>query len=253
MKKSILAFLCAFSFTAFAQEETQQISTPFSNNLISDRPGISFGANVLDHQTFQLEGGTNWLRPEYSDKERSMTTYAEARIGLKNNFEVSLGGGRSSFSNYPTAPPFENHSNYYLQGRKALLQQPKKWLDHLDLIAQFNVYQGSNNADHIRLFLVADKYLGSGFTLGLNIDYILDTFGTSASGSVLAVDYAVLPGFHVFSETKAINERQFLYFINDLGLAFMLSPKVQLDVYGMYDLHVDRGGWFINAGLVIRP
>lgn len=253
MKKSILAFLCAFSFTAFAQEETQQNSSPFSNNLISDRPGISFGANVLDHQTFQLEGGTNWSRPDFADKERDFATYAEARIGLKNDFEVSLGGGRSSFSNYPSEFQLENFSNYYLQGRKALIEQPKKWIDHLDLIAQFNVFQGSNYVDHLKLFLVADKYLGSGFTLGLNIDYVLDTFGTFSSGSVLALDYAVLPGFHVFAEMNGVNQRQFLHVINDIGMAFMLSPKVQLDVYGMYNPQEDREGWFVNAGLVIRP
>jgi hypothetical protein len=102
--------------------------------------------------------------------------------------------------------------------------------------------------------------LAGGFSLGSNL--VLEAAGIGSgdnnsnlvytlTGS-LALGYAITDQWGVFAETFSSLTDDWDYTpFADAGLTYLLTPRVQFDIYGGSDVSDPTGGWFAGSGAIV--
>jgi hypothetical protein len=244
----------AISHHAIAQEEESHFEP-----LSIDRPDVSnLPTTVLPGQ-YQFEGGVEWAKGTKSKElyypnmifRTGLSKKAELRLGFNRLFLDSLGsrvGDDVLFLSVGAKYRFLDEKGI----RPAIAVQPEFSLPfgkganlHHDYPnyaqADYSVVLLFNNTVHKQVFI--NYNTGVFWNKNGRIDYLL-----SASTSFLHTHRL---GYYV--EAYALIEEQTRFPLSgDAGLMFLLSPRIQLDIYfGNREVDGDRF-WFGGAGVGFR-
>ena len=229
---------------------TQQKTDPQPDLINPDRPGIADGSNVIGRRRFQIELGVQ--QESRKDGDTSVrTTFIPTllRFGLNDRWEARVEGNNFTFlrtsdpiagvTNISGLAPASIGFKYHFQDQRSPGKRPS-------LGTIFRLFPASGSSDFAThhttgdLRLVADWAVTDQWSLNPNAGVAIyedGQGGTFTTGLfALTLNYNPTPRINPFIDMglqapEQRNGRSSLIF--DLGLAFIVSQNLQLDVsYG---------------------
>ena len=245
MRKVFLSmFLVAFGIVAYAQENVE---------FTADRPGASTGPSVVGQGVIQLEQGIQYD----GDGGAGTFTFSNTllRYGLFPNMEIRLGGDGFLCQEVGAAQGFKPAFSGLSIGTKIKCFEGQGAVPAMSVLADFAVpYTASQgfNVDYLApsLYLLFENPVNDWLSVGYNLGAEWD--GTLPNATTFA---AVCLGFTA-SENLGCFIESYNYFGSlgnvyamDLGLNWMVAPKIQLDLAANMDLTNPAQCWSISCGV----
>lgn len=232
MKKNVIMFiLLMLSLVAFSQNDDLTIS--------AGRPGMATGPDVMPFRKVQMETGfeisrsytTSVLLPTVMLRY-GITQFAELRVEYDGNYNLRPDKSWS----YEIDP--------LVVGTKAKIYEGENWIPKISMMANLSipmVRQDSTVRVAPLLYLLFQNDITEWFNVGYNI-------GAEWSGvtHVPSTFLALCLGFNVCDSFGAFIESYNTFTRNgmketdvecnlDFGVTYLVHPKVQLDLYGMFN------------------
>ena len=232
-----------------------QVATAFESELISERPGQALSPNCLNKGSFQLQTGLDYssftnnagylptIDPFYNFplSGTGLLSNSVLRFGLGSKFEINtvLDFGRDN----------EALSSPLIGFKAALIQQ-----EVTNISLQYNtiLHQFNNDPFFSDLRVIATHTLTnmSGFYWNAGIQYtpeLEDLNGNYVAGISLTATKRI--GL-IIENYGNYTDRFNTYF--DMGIAYLLTPVIQLDTYFGGGINHSKEEIFVNAGLTYR-
>ena len=253
MKKISFIISLFFCLNAVAQE-----------NLTSDRPGQSNSAFSLGEKEIQLQGGSDYFRSSAKDslqtKVAAIISNLTVRYGLPGNLEI-----RSSCNyNWNTIRDLTEKSNSegpsdWLVGVRKTLWDRGDSSTSMALAADFfipfknEVYDRSTLRPQISVLLY--QPIGKSLSIASNLAF---RFGEGASVPselfyTLSLGYSISSKLSGFVEAYGTGISGIFNTKIDGGLAYLLRPNLQLDLFGGFFRSPSTTENFISIGFSWRP
>ena len=222
------------------------------NEFTADRPGVSTGPNVVAKNVIQLEEGIQFDR----DQNSSMFTFSNTliRYGLFDNVELRLSGDAFLFSDYE-----EKYTDLAFSGisvgTKIKCFEGDGAIPAISFLANVAIpYSGSCNYSpkHFTpsMYALFENQLTDQFNLGYNVGFEWD--GSSpATTTFLAVclGYNINDRFGAFVENYNYISSDLYTLGFDLGVNYMLTDRLQLDLATNLNIFDYSCAWAISFGI----
>ena len=247
MKKTFAVLLLSFvHIGAWAQQEEIDFT--------ADRPGVSTGPSVVEHQVVQLEQGI-----QYDGDGSHLGTYTFSntllRYGLFPDMEIRLGG--DAFL-YPCSGGDISYTAAFSGitiGTKIKCFEGMGPIPAVSVLADFSIPRTASNGfnvDHLApsLYLLFENpvcdWLSIGYNLGAEWDGTLPGATTFAA---LCLGFSATDSVGCFVESyNYFNKLGNAYYM-DFGLNWQIGRKVQLDIAANMDLTNPAQRWAISCGV----
>lgn len=236
MKKLLLITLLLFPIGVFAQTNEEA-------SISADRPGMATGTDIMPFMKIQWETG---FESAYDGSPSFLMPTTMLRFGVTQFAEIRLeyDGTLNSLGNngweYEMAP--------IVVGTKVKIFDGYKWVPKTSLMANLSIpakqsFDAAGSMQHVApsLYLLFQNDLTDWFNIGYNIG--MEWSGYSHIHSTFL---AMCLGFTISDNCGAFLEC-YNYFTNygsdnndvecniDFGLTYTIHPRVQIDLYGMFN------------------
>lgn len=243
MKKLIATIaLLPLLVAGYGQSESLELTfTP-------DRPGVATGTSVVAHRAWQWESG---LQCDYSYGWKShLLPTTMLRWGVLKGAELRL----QYDGTLSETDGWGYHAGPLTLGTKVALLRESATMPAMSLMVNvaFPLAKGEEVAPSV--YLLADKDVASWLNVGLNVGAEWSTFFSTAPSLFLAACF----GFGITDNLGAFAESyNYIHFSRettaeynaDFGFNYMLSPRVQLDIYSSLNLSNPSGSANIGFGV----
>lgn len=242
--KRIIAFTSFVSMLASASlAQSEGIMT-----ISADRPGMATGTMVVEHHVWQWESG---LQSDYAYGWNShLLPTTMLRWGMFPNVELRLqyDGTLSQTSrwSYQAGP--------ITMGSKVALLQESVALPAISLLLNASIPLTDGEKVAPSVYLLADKDVTSWLNVGVNGGAEWGTFFDDAP----AIFLALCLGFGITDSWGAFIE-SYNYLIPstnltgeycaDFGVNYLLTPRIQLDLYSSFNLQKPKSSANIGLGI----
>jgi hypothetical protein len=251
MKKLLLVVILLFPLIRGAAQ--------FNESIRTGRPGQAIGAFTVGTGIFQIQSGFDYFNSKSDEiKFTGVLNNTVMRYGLTEPFEIS------ALLEYRTGTATENNSKTNFSGLSAM-----------DVGMRYHIFTGKGLIPNIgfqfrlrlpilsteyqiddiapRFIVVTSQRLSETFTLITNWGAAWNGNNSSPTGTyVVNLAFPFNDTLGAFVETfGAYGQERFL--INyDTGLAWLLTPDLQLDIYGGYGNNYGVIDFFISTGVSWR-
>lgn len=245
MKKVLsLLVLALTASVCFAQEELPE--------LVPDRPGMTWGAEVTPHQKVIWDHGFGFEKTPDNAKTLTLSS-AVVRYGLFENVELRVGTDFLMYGDADALAPSIGIAPLFV-GTKIKLYESDGILPSVGMLAELrSPHVGSKDLLPSYLapsmYLLFEHELGDRFWLAYNAG--LEWDGETAEPTTrlsLALGCNITDNFGVFLDSYNYlvrdDENQYMA---ELGFTWLVSRRVQLDIEGDFDLM--NLGRYYAAGL----
>lgn len=245
MRKLFLSiFLVAYSLVAFAQENVE---------FTADRPGASTGPSVVGQGVIQLEQGAQYD----GDGGTGTFTFSNTlvRYGLFPNMELRLSGDGFLYQEEGSAQGFKPAFSGISLGTKIKCFEGHGAIPAVSVLADFAVpYTASNgfNVDHLApsLYLLFENPVNDWLSIGYNLGAEWDgTLPNTTTFAAVCLGFTATENLGCFIESYNYFGSLGNVYAMDLGLNWMVSRKVQLDLAANMDLRNPAQCWSISCGI----
>ena len=251
MKK--LSFLLALLMTASlckAQEELPELS--------ADRPGNTWGAEVLAFQKVSWENG--FCFESAPDGTHSLTLNSTiVRYGIFKNMELRVGTDFMLLNN-GRAPEHSLAVGPLTIGTKLKVYESTNWLPSIGLLAEFkSPHIGSKEQlpSHIApsMYALFEHSVTDWFGVSYNAGLIWDgETATPQTFLALALGFSITESLGTFIETYNYLHPDGNQYMTEFGLTWMVTRRLQLDLecdldFQQFGKYYALGGgvaWMIN-------
>ena len=215
------------SLMAFSQNDDLTIS--------ADRPGMATGPDVMPFRKVQMEMGfetshsntTSVLLPTVMLRY-GMTQFAELRVEYDGNYLLNPDDS------------WDYEVNPLVVGTKTKIYEGEGWMPKISLMANLSIpLNRQDSVAHVApsLYLLFQNDITEWFNVGYNVG--LEWSGVTHVPSTFL---ALCLGFNISDNFGAFVESYNSFTLNeeaecnlDFGLTYLVHPKVQLDLYGMFN------------------
>ncbi len=251
MKKLLLVLISILPLT--------RIAAQFNETIRTGRPGQAIGAFTVGTGIFQLQSGFDYFGSKNNGiKNTGFLNNTVLRYGLTEPFEIS------ALLEYKTETLTQNDSKNTYRGLSAV-----------DVGMRYHIYTGKGLIPNVgfqirmrlpvlsedykiddiapRFIVVTSQRLSETFTLITNWGASWNGNNSSPRGNyVINLAFPFNDKLGAFVETfGAFGQERF--FINfDTGFAWLLTPDLQLDIYGGYGSNYGVNDYFISTGVSWR-
>ena len=245
MRKLLLSIiLIAYCFVAFAQESVE---------FTADRPGASTGPSVVGQGVIQLEQGIQYD----GDGGAGTFTFSNTllRYGLFPNMELRLGGDAFLYQEDGAAQGFKPAFSGLSVGTKIKCFEGQGAVPAVSVLADFAVpYTASNgfNVDHLApsLYLLFENPVNDWLSVGYNLGAEWDgTLPNATTFAAVYLGFTATEKLGCFVESYNYFNKLGNIYAMDIGLNWMVSRQVQLDLAANMDLRNPAQCWAISCGV----
>jgi hypothetical protein len=246
----VIISLSLITYNSFSQTTAEQPISP-------DRPGVGTPPSLVPENHFQLETGFLYDRSHPDGTTTKVYSYNQSlfRFGLLSFAEIRLSTDytKTEVTNSDGTASVAGFGPVTLGTKIALLQE-KGVIPQTSLMANFTLpntgladYRVNNVAPSV--YLLLQNSLSDELSLGYNIG--LEWDGDSNRPTTF---YAVNLGLRLTDKLSCFVENYGYFnptsndFFVDGGLAYLLTKKIQLDVYGGISTKGGNADTQINAG-----
>ena len=254
MKKiAIVIALLAINFTTFAQTEEPNIS--------ADRPGMATGTDIMPFLKVQWETG---FESTWSGDPAFLLPTTMIRFGITRFAELRLeyDGSYYRFNDFYGHREWAYDVQPLIVGTKVKIFEGYKWVPKISLLANLAIPLKRDigayaTVRHVApsLYLLFQNDVTDWFNIGYNV-------GAAWSGEspIPSTFLALCLGFNITDNFGAFLE-SYNYFTRygkrntevecdlDLGFTYTVHPRVQLDLYGMFNCQDPRDFYGIGLGV----
>ena len=216
----MLASLCK------AQEELPEFPT--------DRPGNTWGADVLPHHKVSWENGFGF--ESCPDRSRTITlTSTIVRYGLFKNVELRIGTDFLLYNNGPGTKYSFGIAPLTI-GTKIKMYESSNWLPSIGFLAEVELpHVGSKDLvpPHLApsMYALFEHSITDWFSLCYNVGAIWDgETATPQTSLSLALWFNITDNIGAFVETYNYLHPNGNQYMTDFGFTWMPSRRVQLDI-----------------------
>lgn len=236
MKRLLFLTLFLSSISVFAQTDEE-------TSISADRPGMATGTDIVSCMKVQWEtgfestydGSTGFLLPS-TMLRMGVTPFAELRVEYDGNLNMS---DKQRWS-YEVEP--------LVVGTKVKVFDGYGWVPKTSLMANLSIplrrnFDETGNMQHVApsLYLLFQNGVTEWFDIGYNVGIEWSGYSHIPSTFLaLCLAFSVSDHFGAFFEsynyfTHLDPNNTEAEFGIDLGLTYSVHPRVQLDVYGMFN------------------
>lgn len=244
MKKTLLlTFLILTACLCFAQEELPTV--------VPDRPGMSWGAEVTPHHKLIWDNGFGFEKT--SEGAHTLTLSSTAlRYGLFENTELRVGTDFLLYNDGDAPEPTFGIAPLFV-GTKIKLYEGEGFLPSVGVLAELrSPHVGSKDLlpSHLApsAYLLFEHAIGERFWLCYNAG--LEWDGETAEPTTflaMALGCYITESLGAFVETyNYLNREDENQYMTELGLTWLVSRRVQLDIEG--DLDLKNPGKYYSVG-----
>ena len=244
MKKTLLlTFLILTACLCFAQEELPTV--------VPDRPGMSWGAEVTPHHKLIWDNGFGFEKT--SEGAHTLTLSSTAlRYGLFENTELRVGTDFLLYNDGDAPEPTFGIAPLFV-GTKIKLYEGEGFLPSVGVLAELrSPHVGSKDLlpSHLApsAYLLFEHAIGERFWLCYNAG--LEWNGETAEPTTflaMALGCYITESLGAFVETyNYLNREDENQYMTELGLTWLVSRRVQLDIEG--DLDLKNPGKYYSVG-----
>ena len=244
MKKTLLlTFLILTACLCFAQEELPTV--------VPDRPGMSWGAEVTPHHKLIWDNGFGFEKT--SEGAHTLTLSSTAlRYGLFENTELRVGTDFLLYNDGDAPEPTFGIAPLFV-GTKIKLYEGEGFLPSVGVLAELrSPHVGSKDLlpSHLAssAYLLFEHAIGERFWLCYNAG--LEWNGETAAPTTflaMALGCYITESLGAFVETyNYLNREDENQYMTELGLTWLVSRRVQLDIEG--DLDLKNPGKYYSVG-----
>ena len=241
MKKTILSFLMMLTVVGVFAQEVE---------FTADRPGASTGPAIVGKGVIQWEQGMQYD----GDGAKGSFTYSNTllRYGLFDGVEVRLGGDAFSYDYFGS---WKSAFSGLGIGAKIRCCDEQGAIPAIAVLADLQIPgTGAKGfaAEYLTpsLYLLFENTLSDELSLGYNIGAEWDGY-TPAPVTFLALclGYTINEDLGCFVESYNYLAKGGNAYCADLGLNYMVAPKVQVDVAADLDLCNPAQNWAVSLGV----
>jgi hypothetical protein len=233
----------------------------FNEVIRTGRPGQAIGAFTVGAGIFQVQSGFDYYGLNEKNSDRTMNGFSNntvLRYGLTEPFEIS------ALLDYRTQTLTENSTEEKTSGLSAL-----------DLGMRYHIYTGKGLIPNIgfqfrlrlpvlsedykiddiapRFIVVTSQQLSKTFTLITNWGAAWNGNSSSPTGTyVINLAFPFNDKLGAFVETFGVYGRGDFFINFDTGLAWLITPDLQLDIYGGYGSNYGVNDYFMSTGISWR-
>ncbi len=237
------------------------ISAQFNEIIRTGRPGQAIGAFTVGTRIFQVQSGFDYYGSNEKNGTQTIKGFSNntvLRYGLTEPFEIS------ALLDYRTQTLSENS-----------VKEKTSGLSALDLGMRYHIYTGKGlipnigfqfrlrlpvlsedyKIDHIapRFIIVTSQQLSKTFTLITNWGATWNGNNSSPAGTyVINLAFPFTEKLGAFVETFGVYGGGDFFINFDTGLAWLLTPDLQLDIYGGYGSNYGINDYFMSTGISWR-
>ena len=244
MKKTLLlTFSILTASLCFAQEELPTV--------VPDRPGMSWGAEVTPHHKLIWDNGFGFEKT--SEGAHTLTLSSTAlRYGLFENTELRVGTDFLLYNDVDAPEPTFGIAPLFV-GTKIKLYEGEGFLPSVGVLAELrSPHVGSKDLlpSHLApsAYLLFEHAIGERFWLCYNAG--LEWDGETAEPTTflaMALGCYITESLGAFVETyNYLNREDENQYMTELGLTWLVSRRVQLDIEG--DLDLKNPGKYYSVG-----
>ena len=244
MKKTLLlTFSILTASLCFAQEELPTV--------VPDRPGMSWGAEVTPHHKLIWDNGFGFEKT--SEGAHTLTLSSTAlRYGLFENTELRVGTDFLLYNDGDAPEPTFGIAPLFV-GTKIKLYEGEGFLPSVGVLAELrSPHVGSKDLlpSHLApsAYLLFEHAIGERFWLCYNAG--LEWNGETAEPTTflaMALGCYITESLGAFVETyNYLNREDENQYMTELGLTWLVSRRVQLDIEG--DLDLKNPGKYYSVG-----
>lgn len=244
MKKTLLlTFSILTASLCFAQEELPTV--------VPDRPGMSWGAEVTPHHKLIWDNGFGFEKT--SEGAHTLTLSSTAlRYGLFENTELRVGTDFLLYNDGDAPEPTFGIAPLFV-GTKIKLYEGEGFLPSVGVLAELrSPHVGSKDLlpSHLApsAYLLFEHAIGERFWLCYNAG--LEWDGETAELTTflaMALGCYITESLGAFVETyNYLNREDENQYMTELGLTWLVSRRVQLDIEG--DLDLKNPGKYYSVG-----
>lgn len=251
MKKLLLVLISILPLT--------QVTAQFNETIRTGRPGQAIGAFTVGTNIFQIQSGFDYFGSKTDGfKNAGFLNNTVLRYGLTEPFEIS------ALLEYKTETITQNDSKTTLNGLSAV-----------DVGMRYHIYTGEGLIPNIgfqfrlrlpglsedfkvddvapRFIVVTSQRLSETFTLITNWGAAWTGNSSSPVGTyVINLSFPFNDKLGAFVETFGVYGQERFLVNFDTGLAWLLTPDLQLDLYGGYGNNYGLSNFFISTGVSWR-
>ncbi|MBL7862208.1 MAG: transporter [Cyclobacteriaceae bacterium] len=252
--KSLIALLCAFI------GGINYCHAQFNETIRTGRPGQAIGAFTVGHTIFQVQSGFDYYKSTTSASifSEGFLNNTVMRFGLTEPFEVS------ALVEYKTETITDNDVKTEASGLSAL-----------DLGMRYHIYTGKGLVPNVgfqirtrlpvlsedykikdlapRFILVTSQKLSDKFTLITNWGAAWNGNDSAPRGTyVVNLSFPFNDSFGAFIETFGGLQKGTSTINFDTGLAWLINPDLQLDLYSGYGNNQGINDFFLSMGVSWR-
>lgn len=227
--------------TSFAQsEEVMTIS--------ADRPGMATGTTVVEHHVWQWESG---LQSDYAYGWNShLLPTTMLRWGIIPNAELRI----QYDGTLSQAARWSYQAGPITVGSKMALLQESAALPAVSLLLNAAIPLADGEEVAPSVYLLADKDVASWLNVGVNVGAEWGTFFGEAPATFLALclSFGITDSWGAFVESY-----NYLFpsanltgeYYADFGANYLLTPRIQLDLYSSFNLQNPKSSANIGLGI----
>jgi Putative MetA-pathway of phenol degradation len=237
------------------------VNAQFYETIRSGRPGQSIGASTMGKNVFQIQSGVDYFgaeNNEYGLKTRGFLTNAGLRYGLTEMFEV---GAFFEYKNESTTSndittSYSGLSNLVVGLRHQIsvgegLKPGIGFQFRLRLPVMSEHYQIDNLAPSF--VFVTSQQLSKSVTLITNLGDSWNGMDSTPTGFyTVNLSCAFTATFGSFIENYGSVTQGTFDTLMDAGVAWLLTPNLQLDLFGGYSSNRGLQEYFISTGISWR-
>ncbi len=231
----------------------------FNETIRTGRPGQAIGAFTVGDKIFQIQSGFDYFGSKNNGiKNSGFLNNTVLRYGLTEPFEISAlleykteartNGNSETKSNGLSA--MDVGMRYHIYTGKGLIPNVG-----FQLRMRLPVLSEDYEIDDIapRFIVVTSQRLSKTFTLITNWGAAWNGNNSSPTGTyVINLAFPFNDKLGAFVETFGAYGRGNFYINFDTGLAWLLTPDLQLDLYGGYGNNYGVNDYFISTGVSWR-
>jgi hypothetical protein len=231
----------------------------FNESIRTGRPGQAIGAFTVGTSIFQIQSGFDYFGSKNNGiKSTGFLNNTVLRYGLTEPFEIS------ALLEYKTETITQNDSKTYNGGLSAMdigmryhIYTGKGFIPNIGF--QFRLRLPVLSADYRiediapRFIIVTSQQLSKTFTLITNWGAAWNGNNSSPTGTyVINLAFPFTDKLGAFVETFGAYGRGNFFINFDTGLAWLLTPDLQLDIYGGYGNNYGINDYFLSTGVSWR-
>jgi hypothetical protein len=235
------------------------VHAQFNETIRTGRPGQAIGAFTVGDKIFQLQSGFDYFGSKNNGiKNSGLLNNTVLRYGLTEPFEIS------ALLEYKTETLKQNDAKTTYHGLSAI-----------DVGMRYHIYTGKGLIPNVgfqirmrlpvlsedykiddiapRFIVVTSQRLSETFSLITNWGASWNGNNTAPQGNyVINLGFPFSDKLGGFIETYGSYGQQNFYVNFDTGLAWLLTPDLQLDLYGGYANNYGVNHYFISSGISWR-